>query len=251
MAAIIYQSVIAGSRPVQQLGNLVLAGLSTKDDTANTDHGKLWGSFQQIGGNYVLDLYKDETKLDLVATGTSAAMGKMVLDAANGSGLSGSVNIVQYVAADTRLVLIALLSVDSDIPMNNLEALSDYDQQVGFARFHADAFSYMTDFIVGRYKSLIFETDFVDADALGPGGYNLAKVLSWDTESFRMASANYALAKVLERQYIEPGSTWDIRSKECKNIVKAYLQTLDVRFDTNADRVENKSRSLRVWKISR
>jgi hypothetical protein len=135
--------------------------------------------------------------------------------------------------------------------MNNLEGLRDYDAVNGFADYHVQAFGYVRDFVISRYKSLVFNGSMIDVRNLNGslGGYDLSRILNLHV--LREASAHYAFSRICEKQYVEPGSVFDIRQKESKNLVKAYLSSVELTFDTDHDRVEDKSRSLRTWKISR
>src|SRR4051794_6490865 len=110
--AILFQSVMKGGKPFQQLSNLVLNGLSTRDDALNTDSGRLYGSLTFATGTYTLHLYKDSTKLDLVAHATGSAVGSLTISEDNDSGLSGAVNLAQYYADDTSIEAVCFLSKD-------------------------------------------------------------------------------------------------------------------------------------------
>lgn len=253
---VISQSVLVNGQPYQQLSNLSLDGLSTKVDTLNTDNsganrGRLYGSFAFATGTYTLHLYKDILKTELVATATASSLGWAAISGNNDSGLSGRVNFAQYNANDTAIVVICFLSYDKDIETNSLEGVKDYDQNTGFADFHIAAFNYLKEFIVSRNKSIVFNPTFIDARSIngGLGGYDLSRVVNWS--ALTEASSHYALARIAEKQYIEPGSFWEKRTNESKNIVKAHLSNVELTFDTNQDRVEDKSRSFSTWKIGK
>jgi hypothetical protein len=254
---VVYQSIFGSNgAPFQQLGNLMLDGLSTNEATLNTDSGKLYGSFTSGSGLYTLMLFKDILKLEPVAEaqGTIGSTTRNVqpVSQLNASGITGTVNFVQYLADDIAINVVAFVSKDKDLPMNNLNALADYDPVNGFALFHQLAFQYLTrEFMVSRFKSKIWNPTYVDANALNaaPGGYDFSKCMNlW---VLREAAAHYAFSRLAEKQNIDPGSMWDIRTTDSKNLVKAYLNSVDLTFDEVGQRVETESRTLSTWRISR
>lgn len=253
---VISQSVLVNGQPYQQLSNLSLDGLSTKKESFNTDNsglnrGRLYGSFTKSGATYTLHLYKDILKTELVATASASALGMATISEANDSGLSGRVNIAQYNADDTSIEVVCFIANDKDIEKNNLEGVKDYDPSTGFAEFHITAFNYFKEFVVSRYKSIIFNPKLIDTRSIngGLGGYDLSRVLNWS--ALTEAAAHYALARIADRQFIERGSFWEKCKIDSNNIVKAHLSNVELTFDTNQDRVEDKSRSFSTWKISR
>lgn len=248
---IISQTALKDGRPLQQITNLALDGISTRKDAENTDKGKIYGAFTYSASQYVLTLYRDVLKTDEVATATSSALGAATIIEANDSGLSGTVNFAQYNADDSSIEITCCLSVDSDIPMAHLEGLSDYDATTGFADFHIRAFDKIKEIIISRYKSVVFNRDMIDTrNVVGSlGGYDLSRILNWS--AFREAAGHYVLYQLCERQTVEPGSVFDVRATQSRNIFKAHLESIDVNLDTNADRVEDKSRTMNTFKISR
>ena len=248
--AIIYQSVLSEGKPYQQLSNLVLDGLSTIDDALNTDSGRLYGALTYSAPTYTFSLYKDATRMDLVAQGTATTLGVMTLTARNDSGLSGSVNVAQYAADDAAIEAVCFLSQDGDLPMRGLDELCDYDPILGYADYHLKAFDYLKGHIVSRYKSIIFNPDFIDTHQIngGKGGYDLSRCINISV--LRETSAHYAFARIAEKQGVED-NTFLKRSKASKDIVKAHLQSDELTFDTNLDRVEDRQRSFSAWKIAR
>lgn len=249
---VIYQSTLDGATPYQQLSNLVLEGLSTKDDTLNTDNGKLYGSFtKNEEETLAFNLYKDIAKTELVASVESVEFGVKELEEENDSGITGTVNLARYLADDNSIEVLCFLSKDRDLPMNNLEGLSDYDDEVGFATFHLLAFNYIKEFVISRNKTTILNRDYITTTQIngGIGGYDLSRCIN--LHSLREASAEYAFSRIAEKQYCENGSVWDVRQKEAKNKLRAHLEATDLVFDLNQDRVEDKSRPGMVWKIKR
>ena len=257
--AIIFQSIMdtTSGLPYQQLSNLCLEGLSTRSDTLNTDvdqfgSGKLYASLTLHSGVYALNLYKDVIKTELVAQASSATLGVATIYEENGSRLSGTVNFAQYLHDDTAIQVLCFLSSDVDLPMDNLNTLTDYDQTVGFAYYHLNAFNYLThEFIVSRYKSKVWNRFFIDTNQIngGLGGYDLSRCLNlW---VLREASAHYAFSRIAEKQAVEPNGIFDRRARESKGILRAHLQNLELVFDDHNTRVESSSRSFNVWKISR
>ena len=130
--AIVRQTTLSTTkRIVQQVGQVFLSGLNTLTDAGNTDHGVLYGSYVHSGGTYTLNLYKDITKSALVATASTASLPAVAtITAQNDSGLSGHAVLISYTEDDLAIVVQALLSVDSDLPMANLETLAQYDPLV-------------------------------------------------------------------------------------------------------------------------
>jgi hypothetical protein len=254
---ILYQSAFDNALPFQQLGDLNIAGLSTRDDTLNTDcsdatvRGVLYGSFTLQSGFYTLNLYKDITKLDLVASASSSSLGMVDLVGENGSNLSGTVNFAQYIADDTAIKVICFLSCDDDLPMSNLEGLSDYDATNGFVNYHLLAFKYLTsEFIVSKYKSKVWNNKLITTNNLNGalGGYDLSKCLNLDV--LREASAHYAFSRLAERAAID-NNTFERRAKESKGVLRAHLQSIELTFDEIGNRVETESRAGSTFKIGR
>lgn len=250
MEAILYQSVMLNAKPYQQLSNLMLDGLSTRDDALNTDSGRLYCSFTFSTPDYTLNLYKDSTKLDLVAHATKTSLGHATIVEDNDSGLSGTVNFAQYSANDTSIEALCFLSKDGDLPLRGLEQLCDYDEILGYALYHLNAFDFIKSHIISRFKSIIFNPEYIDTKQInsGLGGYDLGR---WNNPSvLRECSAHYAFARIAEKQGFED-NTFLKRSKTSKDIVKSFLETIELTFDTNLDRVEDRQRSLSAWKIAR
>lgn len=254
---IVYQSTFQNAVPFQQLGDLKIDGLSTRADTLNTDcsdatvRGVLYGSFTLSAGTYKLDLFKDVTKLDKVASASDTTLGVKTLTAQNNSGLSGTVNFAQYLADDTAIRVICFLSNDDDLPMAHLESLSDYDPANGFVNYHLQAFKYLTsEFIVSKYKSKVWNNKYITTANLNGalGGYDLSKCLNLDV--LREASAHYAFSRLAERAAIDD-NTFERRAKESKGILRAHLQSIELTFDEVGNRVETESRSGSTFKISR
>jgi len=248
---VVSQSIRVGGVPYQSISNLVLAGLSTQDDTLNSDGGRLYGSFVKSGSNYILTLYKDGAKSESVATATTTAFGLADVVEANGSGLSGTVNLAGYENDDTSILVTALLATDIDLPHRGLDSLCDYDAAVGFAHYHLLAWNYLKSHIISRYKSIIWNSDFIDVAQIngGSGGYDLGRCLNLGT--LRECAAHYAFARIAERQATDTTGIWWQKQKDSKAKVNEFLKSLELVFDTNQDRVEDKCRSFGVSKISR
>ena len=248
---VVYQSLRDGqAKPVQQISDLFLDGVSSQDATSNTDSGVLYGSFFQSGSYYILNLYSDATKIDLVASATGTDSGILTITEANESGLSGTVNFIGYSSDDTNIKVITLLSMDKDLPMNNLEGLADYDQDTGFAAFHAEAFKKLQEFIITRNGSQLWNPELIMTSQIngGTGGYDLSRVLNW--QHLKDASRYYAFYLIAEKQDVEEG-TFSRRAEQSKQIFKGYCQNTELQFDSDNDRVPNKVRSLSSWKFSR
>lgn len=249
--AVISQSVRDSGSPYQSISNLQLSGISTLSDTMNSDDGILYGSFTKSGATYTLKLYKDAMKESEVARATSTSLGVVDVSAQNSSGLSGTVNIIGWVSDDTSIRITLFLATDRDLPQRGLSSLCDYDTVNGFAHYHIQAWNYLKSHIIGRYKSIIWNPNFIDTAQIngGVGGYDLGKCINLHT--LKECAAHYAFARISERQSTDPTSNWWLRQQESKKEVNAFLKTLELRFDTNQDRVEDKSRSFGVHKISR
>ena len=254
--AILFQSAVSGGFPCQQISNLRLTGVSTNTDTptVNTYHGVLYGSLVGSSGTITLSLYSDITKLDLVAQGTTTAPGMMTIVGQNSSGLSGTVNLVQHVVDDLALVAVVTISIDSDLPMANLEGLSDYDPINGFATYHIIALDYLKQFVMTRDKSLLWNPALVDVAQIngGTGGYDYSRVMlsCWTSPEMREASAHYAFYRIAERQGVED-NVFARRAQNSKGIVRAHLESIELQFDQHNQRVESKSRSLNTFRIAR
>jgi hypothetical protein len=197
-----------------------------------------------------LTLYKDVTKSESVATATATALGVATVSQSNSSGLSGNVNLNTYSADDNSIEIVCFLSKDTDLQLANLSTLRDYDPVVGFAKFHLDAWEYFKEFVVSRYKSLVWNPNFIDTRQLNgaTGGYDLGRVMNWT--ALREAAAHYALWHICERVALEDNN-FARRADTSKSMVRAHLSTVELIFDTNNDRVENKSRSFSAWRINR
>lgn len=257
--AIIYESVLVPgtSAKFQQLSNLMLTGLSTKQETLNTDDGILYGTFERSEyGIYTLQLYKDSAKTQPVASASSAVLGLATLVEENDSNIGGSVNFAQYQNDDTNIQVYCFFSKDRDLPMANLETVSDYDADSGFAQFHLNAFNKLKEFITADYKSLVWSNTFIDtrqinrpAGIAGTGGYDLSRVLNWT--ALKQASAYYALYQICERQNLDEQGIFAKRAKASITRFNEYLKSVEMDFDTDNNRVEDKARSFATFKISR
>jgi len=250
--AVIYQSsVTSDGQPAQQISNLSLTGIVTIADSLNNDNGKLYGSFSYSAPTYTLSLYSDITKDNLVAQATATAMGTATVSPQNDSGISGTVNFVQYLQNDTLIEAVCCLTTDSDIPLANANAFSDYDPTYGFANYHILAFEKVKEIIRSRYRSILYSRTLVDSKQIngGLGGFDLSKVLSW--EPVKEAASYYVLAKLAERQYVEAGGVWDKRSKEAFGQFRAHMTTVELAFDLNQQRVADKTRVFSTFKIGR
>jgi len=249
--AIIRQSVLDGNKPYQQLSNLMIDGLSTKEETLNTDNGKLYGTFRYADNFYVLKLFKDVLRLNEVARATSETLGQADVVEQNDSGLAGTVNFAQYLSEDGSIEVICFLSRDKDLPMQHIESLKDYDPDNGFVDYHLEAFRYIKDFLITRFNSKLNDPAFIDTNRLGTGtgGYNLARCNNLHV--LKDASAHYAFFKIAEKQFVEPGSIWEKRYKDSSGICAAHLNRTELAFDMNQDRVDDDRKSLRTYKIGR
>lgn len=257
--------------PVQQLASLKLDGLSTNADFMNTDSGVLYGVFEQGSyGEWILDLYKESslTTVSLVASATGDIGTTATFVAENGSGITGSVFFVPSVPdfnptpqTDSNIRVICLLSKDSDIQMKHLDDLLDYDAINGFASFHQQAFQYITrDFLPARFHDELWNPHYISGDTInlditskrGFGGYDLSRVNNLEKSvGLKEASAHYVLARIIERQDLDPKSIYHQRCKQSKDLVQAYLENINVTFDQSQNRVPTGSRSFSTWKISR
>ena len=270
--SIVYQSVRdSAGNAVQQISNLSLTGLTTLSGQTQHTHGRLYGQFVQVSGSkvlstglenydfsfpaggYILAIYADPTRFNLVAVASNSTFGVAQITAVNNSGLGGTVNLIDYTADDLFVEVVALLSTDDDLPQDYLSAFPEYDATLGFATFHQQAFGYVTDFIKGREKASLWNPTLISTTSTNGalGGYDTSKVLNWQSPSLVDASAHYAFYRLCERQYVEPGSVWDVRAKEARNLVRAHLEDADVSIDSTGNRVETKQRSLTSWRLSR
>jgi hypothetical protein len=251
---ILYQSAInAAGLPVQQLSNLSLTGLTTINSFLNSDNGKLYGSFSAPSGVYSLSLYSDAAQTALVASGTSSAAGQMTLTAANSSGISGTVNVVQFVANDANLQAICFLSTDNDLPMDYLSTVPDYDPVLGFSNFHNIAFQQVKTKIVSRFESFLWNETQVDSRQIngGLGGFDLSRILSWSTSDFVEMSAQYALYLICRKQGVEPDGDFAKRAKCAYEKFTALMESVEVSFDLNLTRVPRRTKNTSSFRISR
>ncbi len=271
--AIVYQSVRdANGNAVQQMSNLCLTGLTTITGQTQHTHGRLYAQYVQVTGtktftssleNYafsfsggtglVLAIYSDPTRFNLVGVASSATVGQAQITPANNSGLGGTVNFMSYTADDVLIEIVALLSVDDDLPMDYISGLPEWDATVGFAPYHLAAFEYICEFLKGRERSSLWNPAYIDSKSIngGVGGYDLSRIINIQNQSMVEASAQYAFFKLAERQYLEPGSVWDVRAKTARGLVRAHLEDSNLSFDLNNQRQESKSRALSSWRISR
>jgi hypothetical protein len=248
---VLYQSTMVNNAPYQQLSNLRLDGISTVADAQNTDNGKLYGSFTYSAPTYTLNLYSDFTKLNLVATATATALGIATVAEANDSRLTGTVNITQYKANDILIEAVCVLATDSDIPFNYLNTVSDYDATVGFAEFHILAFSKVKEIVTSRYRSILFNAALIDTRQIngGIGGFDLSRVNDWTP--FKEAAYHYAFALIAERQGVDTDGVFYKRAMQSKNIFKGYMESVEIAFDTQNQRVATQERAGCTFKISR
>lgn len=249
----VYSSVQLQNIPQQQITNLVLSGISTNDETLNSDDGLLYGSFTFSSPTYTLSLYSDAARSQLVGTATASALGQATITESNLSGLSGTVNFNAYSADDLNIKLVCFLSKDANLPLNNLENLGDYDPIVGYARFHLEAFEEIKRYLISRDGSLLWNPGWVDINQInnGVGGYDLSRILNWQARELIDASAHYAFFKLAEKQAIDPDSIFAKRSCASRQIYKGILSEFDVQFDENNQRVVSKTRTLSSWRVSR
>lgn len=251
--AIIYQSLVDSSKqPMQQISNLVLSGFITIDAYLNTDKGKLYASYSHEDSEYVLRLYKDAAKTQLVASASSSAFGQVEVVQENDSGISGSVYFQQYVGDDTNMIVVCFLTTDGDLRMTSLETLCTYDGQYGFAAYHLQGFDEARRAVISRQKANIWNSEFLDSRNLQgvTGGYDLSRCLNF-YEALREGVGYYVLALILESQYIAPDSIFDVRSKESKAAAKACFEGADLTFSWSQTRVEERDRTNRTRKIER
>ena len=255
METIIYQSCInpLTQFPIQQLSNLNLNGISTISDNFTCDSsGKLYATYSKdTMNNYTLSIYNDVTQINKIAFASSATFGVTEIGSVNSSGITGSVNFIQYTAEDSLINIQVLLTNDNDIPLGELQVLNDYDINYGFASFHVVAFEQIKRIVTSKYRSLVYNKDYIDTKQIngGIGGYDLSFVYDW--YGFKEASAQYVLYKIAERQYIEGGSVWEKRSKEAFLKFKAYMETVEVQLDLTKQRIDTKQRTGNTFKISR
>lgn len=251
--AIIYEGVFTQSlQPVQQLSNLWLGGLSTAKAYSNTFDGMLFCTYLKTGSTYTLSAYQDPARSQLVAS-AAGALGVNTLTAQNGSNLTGSINFVQYEGDDSKIIVRALLSDDRDLQMANMETLGDYDPIQGFAQYHQEAFNYIVhEYLTSKYQSDLWSDSYVDTDQVlstNTGGYQLARLSN--LSSFREASAQYAFARICERQNTDRSGTFGQRYEMARARFRELIGSLDVAIDANLDRVEEKRRVTNTFRISR
>jgi hypothetical protein len=252
---ILFQSVLdpASKLPVQQISNLQLNGVSTIDALSNTDAGKLYGTFSYANPTYTLNLYKDASRSLLVASGTATATGTATISQANSSGLSGSVNVIGFTATDSAIEALTCLSMDSDLPMDNLTTISDYDPTKGFASFHLQAFEYVKNIMTSRFESVLFAPNLIDARQIngGVGGFDLSRILNWQSPDVREASALYAFYLLARKQGVSSDSIFLKRAETAYNKVKALLTSIEMQFDMQNTRIASKTRAMSTFKIGR
>jgi hypothetical protein len=253
--SILFQSVLDPTTkiPVQQISNLQLNGISTIDALSNTDSGKLFGTFAYADPTYTLSLYKDSSRSVLVASATATGTGLATISQANSSGLSGSVNIIGFTAADNAIEALACLSMDSDLPMDNLTTLSDYDPSKGFASFHLQAYEYVKNVITSRFESVLFNPNLIDSRQIngGVGGFDLSRILNWQSPDLREAAALYAFYLLARKQGISADSIFLKRAETAYNKVKALLTSIEMQFDMQNTRIASKTRAMSTFKIGR
>ena len=112
------------------------------------------------------------------------------------------------------------------------------------------------EFLRSRYASVLFNPEYqclpagcLDATKLRAGGYDASRALNVDV--LREAAAHYAFSRLCDQQTVEPNSTFDMRGKDSRNRVQAYLHAVDIAFDRNSDTKEDMRRSMSTWRVSR
>ncbi len=254
--AIVKNSLLSSGKVFQSVGTCRLDGHITLAGQENTDHGLLYGSFVKDGNNYVFNLYKDITKSNLVASATTTTLPAVAdFTEENSSGLSGYVYLLEYGADDTAITVQTLLSVDSDLPMSNMETFAEFDPIAGFAEFHQKAFNYITkEFLLSRIAGLLFNPDYKflpdnskDVEKVQQKGYDFGKLLN--PQALREAAAWHALSRLCELHSIEPA--FQVKAQEARNRVAAILHAVDLSIDENSTGQEKRRRSLNLWKVSR
>lgn len=250
---IIYESVMVNNTPYQQLSNLNLQGISTNDATSNTDNGLLYGSFTFSSPTYTLHLYSDSAKSSLVATASSSTLGVTNIAESNSSGLTGTINFAQYSANDNLLYFVCCISRDKLLPLANLEGLSDYDDTVGFAFYHLQAFQAIKEYVMMKEKADLWNPTLIDSNQIngGLGGYDLGRLLNWQQDALKEASIHYAFWHIAERQAITGNSIFKQKAEDSRTRYYAHLRNANVQVDNRRLRVEEKSRTLRVLKTGR
>src|SRR5258706_4902527 len=133
---VVRQGAMSNGSPFQQLSNLMLDGFITVEEMQNTDSGRLYGTFTFANSTYTLDLFKDPAKLSLVASATASQLGLATVVEQNDSEITGTVNFAQYALDDPYIEVICFLSRDRELPLANLDSVSDYDPVHGLAAFH-------------------------------------------------------------------------------------------------------------------
>ncbi len=263
--SVVKNSLISNGTVWQSISSLFLQGFNTIPEQLNfATGGLLYGSFTLTNGTYTFNLYKDIGRTQLVASGSTTGdlPQTVAITENNDSGLSGYVLMLQYGEDDNQIVVQCLLSDDSDIPLDNLTSLPEYDPLKGFAYYHQLAWNYLVnEFVVSRNSNLLFDPNYqclrqgskdpgtTTNSKLQVGGYNLARVLNWDV--LREVSAHYLLSRVSEKHQVETNDTWAIRSLDSRQKLAAYLHSVDLAFDNFSQGVETKRRSLNTWKVYR
>ncbi|MCK4624999.1 MAG: hypothetical protein KAV00_06800 [Phycisphaerae bacterium] len=142
-----------------------LSGISTKEDSENTDSGVLWLKTTKSGDTVTCKLYKDDACADAneVATGSGDVSGltntgedsvEIALSASQSSGMGGSFWIRDYIGDDTCPLQVALCTdEDMDALQDAIESLPGYDLTEGCAEFIRVA----GDDVIGKVSALYRE----------------------------------------------------------------------------------------------
>jgi hypothetical protein len=254
---IIYQSATNNNVAVQNLSNLRLSGFCTIAGLLNTDPnrpGRLYGTFAYSSGSYSFKLYTDVGRTQLVASASATTSGTATITAQNGSGITGTINIIPGTAVNDNLIeAVCLLSQDSDLPLDNLQVTSDYDPTYGFADFHRQSFQWVVNGVSSRFESELWNASLVSDRSIngGTGGLDLSRVLNWQEPDLVQASAEYALHLIARKQAVTPDGVFAHRAKCSYERAVALLQESLVKMDTNLTRVPRRSRNLCTFKTSR
>lgn len=249
--SVIYHSYKVSGKVLQQLTALKLDGFVTINSLLNSDAGRLYLSLTKSGSTYTVNCYKDAARANLVASGTTTAIGTITLTASNSSGLSGSVYLTTYTADDTGIVADAFLSTDDDLPLNGIQALTEFDVLSGFAKYHMQAFNDLKERLKSKYDSQLWDDTFVnDPTNSVSGGCDLSRILNIK-EGFRDYCRHKAFSYLMERHAVDPNSTFSERYKSAMSIAEGFFAARAIRLDTNGDKVRDVVRSGKVTKWAR
>lgn len=229
MASFEYISII-GDPAKAVLKVAYIDGISTKHDSDDTDRGRLYASLVKTGDTYTLDIFSNVAKDagSRVLTGqTNSLQAYFELTEVDSSGMSGRAWIDSFESADANIILLPTFAVDRDVVVSagECERYPGYDDEEGFAEFHAQAVQeIMTSGLPMAVPSLFGGAGLA---AFVPQGQNsklpdLTKIANPD----QLRVAQKHLVKALSAEQAEHLEEWALVAKAARERYDEAMQSL-------------------------